>query len=179
MNTEKSDHSPALVIKAYNHLSEAERLSLEDLYCRVFGESVTDFTWSQIDWVILVIVKGVIAAQVEIIERTVRVDTQEVKIGGVGGVGTLPEYRRRGYASLALKTAEWFIREELKASFGLLITSHELVPFYQRLGWQLLEGEVLFDQPSGKVKLEGPAMCLSCAGQDWLPGSVDLCGYPW
>jgi hypothetical protein len=58
------------------------------------------------------------------------------------------------------------------------------VPFYQSLGWEMIDGPVLCEQPGGTINLseafpENPAMVVSLAGDMLPPRTVDLCGYPW
>jgi hypothetical protein len=47
------------------------------------------------------------------------------------------------------------------------------------LGWQVVEGPLTFDQPQGKVTFPDVTMVLPCAGKEWPPGVIDLCGLPW
>jgi hypothetical protein len=66
----------------------------------------------------------------------------------------------------------------------MLLSSEMAVPFYQSLGWQIVEGPVFCDQPAGKISLaealpERPAMVLLPDGRDPPRGAVDLCGLPF
>jgi GNAT superfamily N-acetyltransferase len=101
-----------------------------------------------------------------------------VVVGGISGVTTLPEYRKRGYGTALMKSAQRFLREELPASFGLLICNTRLKPFYERLGWKEVPGPTTYAQPRGSEKCKGITMVLEC-GREWPPGPIDLCGYPW
>ena len=71
------------------------------------------------------------------------------------------------------------IRDELQVAFGLLICDECMIPFYSRLGWQVVEGPLMFDQPGGKVVFDDVTMVLPCAGENWPEGTIDLCGLPW
>jgi predicted acetyltransferase len=117
---------------------------------------------------------------VEIVERIGTVNGQPVKLGGIGGVTTLPEWRRRGLASIALQRAATFMREELHVEFGLLGCEREMAPFYGRLGWEIADAPLVFDQPSGKTTFaDAVTMVLPCAGKEFPRGTIDLCGLPW
>jgi aminoglycoside 2'-N-acetyltransferase I len=166
-------------IKRAGELTEGERAYIGDWLRQQFSEESHDYTWSDVDWHVLLRVNGQLVSHVEIVERTGTVDGRPVKLGGIGGVVTLPEWRRRGLATAVLERAAAFMRDELKVAFGLLICSQDMMPFYRKLSWQVVEGPLVFDQPGGKVTLTGVAMVLSCVGKKWPQGMIDLCGLPW
>jgi aminoglycoside 2'-N-acetyltransferase I len=63
--------------------------------------------------------------------------------------------------------------------FGLLLCREQLIPFYERLGWEPVTALVFSDQPAGKMAFAGAAMVLPCSGRTWPAGIVDLCGLPF
>ena len=148
---------------------------------QVFHGEDQGLQWSSDDWHVMVRVKGQVVSRVGIVERTGTVNGQPVRLGGIGGVATRPEFRRRGYAQAALTTAAGFMRNGLKVEFGLLICSVKMMPYYGRLGWQPVKGPLTFDQPKGKVTFDDSTkiMVLPCNKHDWPPGVIDLCGPPW
>ena len=148
---------------------------------QVFHGDDQGLQWSSDDWHVMVRVKGQVVSRVGIVVRTGTVNGQPVKLGGIGGVATRPEFRRRGYAEAALKTAAGFMRNGLKVEFGLLICCPKMMPYYGRLGWQPVEGPLMFDQPRGKITFDDSTkiMVLPCNKHDWPPGLIDLCGPPW
>ena len=99
--------------------------------------------------------------------------------GEIGGVATLPEWRGRGLASVAMEKAAAFMDEELGVEFGLLLVDEVTAPFYRRLGWELVPGPLVFDQPGGKATFPELTMVLPFAGRKWPPGPIDLRGLPW
>jgi predicted acetyltransferase len=115
----------------------------------------------------------------KIIDRKGLLDEKPVKIGGVAGVQTPPEHRRKGYSGLALQETKRTIFNEMGAQLGLLLCEQELVPFYTRHGWQSVDCRVQFDQPSGKTVWPHHTMILAKSGESWNPKSIDLCGLPW
>lgn len=119
-----------------------------------------------------------------ITERTILVAGRETQVAGIRGVRTDPEYRRRGFASAAMRCAAEFIWKEMRPEFALLLSSEMAVPFYQRLGWQTVSGPVFCQQPDGHINLtaalpNNPAMVLVPDGTQLPQGGIDLCGLPW
>jgi predicted acetyltransferase len=157
----------------------AERKQVDAWLMQVFADDTRNFVWSDDDWYVLVKLDSQVICHVGIVERTGTVNGQPVKLGGIGGVATLPEYRRQGYARFAMETASTFMRGGLGVEFGLLICDHKMVPYYGKLGWQVAQGPMQFDQPKGKVTFTEPVMILPCNKHDWPPGVIDLCGPPW
>jgi predicted acetyltransferase len=163
-----------------DQLSHRGREQSQALLTTVFGED-QDTVWAEGDWLVLVhTAEGILASMVEILERTVTVDRRPVRTGGISSVGTLSEYRRRGYSTAALQVAAEFMRDTLGVSFALLVTGDEEIPFYQRLGWQVFAGPVSFDQPDGRILThDGVNMVLPLSSDTWPSGPVHLCGLPW
>ena len=126
-----------------------------------------------------------LVSRVVVIERTVMVDGRRVRAGGISGVRTDPEFRRRGYASAAMRRAADVFWPDLRVDLGLLLSSEMAVPFYRSLGWEAINGPVLCEGPGGGVvdyaelKPRCSAMALVPAGGRLPVGTVDLCGLPW
>ena len=114
-----------------------------------------------------------------IVERAGLLDDQQVRIGGVAEVMTIPEHRGKGYAGLALQEAKRVILERLQSQFGLLFCDAELALFYARHGWRTVDCPVKVEQPSGSVIWPHCTMVLTRADQELTPKSIDLCGLPW
>lgn len=117
-------------------------------------------------------------------ERTILVQEQPARIAGIRGVATDPAHRRRGFGAAAMRCSADFIWQELRPDFAMLLSSVMAVPFYQSLGWQIVEGPVWFDQPGGKLDLgvvlpDRPAMVLLPEGARLPHGPFDLCGLPF
>ncbi len=168
-----------LVIKRAGGLTPEERKQVDDRLLSEFGDALTAMLWAEVHWRVLVRVNGLIASQVEIIERTVSAGERDVKLGGVSGVVTLPEFRGQGLSTAALRAAASFLRDELRVPFGLLICGEAMVPFYSRLGWQRVAGPTVYDQPGGRVVSDGVTMVLPLSEAPWPEGPIDLRGLPW
>lgn len=167
-------------IRRHMDLAPAEQKTLGNLLQRVFaGDPFGHMSYAQTDWNVLVFLGEVLASNMEIVEHTVTAGGTPVKVGGIGGVATLPEYRGRGLASQAMSAAVKFIKADLGLDFGLLITSNHRQTFYEGLGWMVISDDVYFDQPSGKIKNDGLTMYLPLGSKSWPAGTVDFCGLPW
>jgi hypothetical protein len=78
-----------------------------------------------------------------------------------------------------MEAAAVFLRDELRVTAGLLICGAEMAPYYGRLGWQVVPGPLLIDQPQGKVAMLATIMVLRFDETPWPAGTIDLCGLPW
>ena len=164
-------------IRPTSELRAAERRHIDAWLMQVLGTD--EYEWSGFDWRVLARVGGRVVGHVGIIERVVTVDGQPARLGGIGSVATLPERRGHGFASAALEEAAVFIRDELGVEFGLLVCTEDIVPFYRKLDWEVVEGPTVFDQPGSKVTFPDVTMVLSCTGRRWPRGTINLCGLPW
>ena len=172
-------------------LSAQERRELSDLATRCFGppelrtpHPLTISPDEDTRYVVRVWEDGLLVSCLWITERTILVDGQPTRIAGIRGVRTDPPCRRRGFGAAAMRAAAEFIWRELRPDLAMLLSSEMAVPFYQRLGWQIIKGPVYFDQPTGKQNLnevlpERPTMVLLPKGRDLTRGPVDLCGLPF
>lgn len=79
------------------------------------------------------------------------VNGKHVLIGGIGGVVTIPDARRRGYAAMLVRHATGFLRDHWNADLAVLFCIDRMVGYYERLGWRKVSCDVAIDQPSGKV----------------------------
>jgi aminoglycoside 2'-N-acetyltransferase I len=112
--------------------------------------------------------------------RTVSWNGQKVHIGGIGGVATHPDHRRRGYASIALNAAVQTLRHHDAAQFALLFCEPHNVVFYQARNWQRFDGAVYADQPEGRIRFEAMApFVLDLKRRAPTLGTLDLNGLPW
>jgi aminoglycoside 2'-N-acetyltransferase I len=135
--------------------------------------------WAAPDWAVMVWESGDLVCNVHILQRSIQVGNESLLVGGIGNVATKVEWRKRGYATAALKVATHFLLDPLGVDFGLMITSEQLVPAYERRGWSLVTSSMLADQPDGKITLSYPIMIFPVKKDKWPEGTIDLCGLPW
>ncbi|MBN1313666.1 MAG: GNAT family N-acetyltransferase [Anaerolineae bacterium] len=146
-----------------------------------WGDTYGVTEWAGGDWQVTVWEGETWTSMLLLVKRAIMVDGQPLLVGGIGSVMTVPEWRGRGHASAAMRAASTFIRDQLKAPFGLLICGSHRVHLYQSVGWQVVPGPLSFSQPSGKRTFPDDTiiMVYPCTDQRWPGGPIDLCGPPW
>src|SRR5512141_3031961 len=98
----------------------------------------TGMKWAGPDWAVMVWEDEELVSNVHIIDRVVQVGGQAVHVGGIGNISTKVEWRKRGYASAALKVATEFLADPLKVDFGLMTATDAVRPIYEKLGWRMV-----------------------------------------
>ena len=94
---------------------------------------------------------------VGIYRREITWNGRKVPAGGIGGVLTRADARRRGYASIALNAAIQTLKDEGATDFALLFCEPHNAPFYVGRGWKPFDGEIYAEQPQGPVRFEAIA----------------------
>lgn len=137
-----------------------------------------DVVWAHADRRVFARLDGRAVCHVGIYWRDGRDGDVPVRIGGIGGVMTLPEARRRGCATQAMLSAASEMGQAA-CDFGLLFCEPHNIAFYEGLGWQVFAGRVHCEQHNRRIVFDMmPAMFLplrSAPREDVL----DLCGLPW
>jgi GNAT superfamily N-acetyltransferase len=141
------------------HEHDEAEFSAPYYYFRVWEDEAAQ---SRGEWVSLVAVT----------DRTIRVGGQSVRVGGIGGVSTREDRRKRGYASMAMREAARFMFADLGVPFGMLFCGPHRIPFYESLGWQAIHTPI-------PVHNEAHFLILSPDGSAWPAGDVDLLGLSW
>jgi aminoglycoside 2'-N-acetyltransferase I len=119
-------------------------------------------------------------AHVGVLDRMARLNQIVVKIGGIGGVMTHPEFRHQGIARSAINRSVEFFRDQGDVDFALLVCKPELVPFYQRLGWHSFQGTLLVTQHGQTIEFTfNLPMIYPIRGEAEYDGVIDLQGPPW
>jgi aminoglycoside 2'-N-acetyltransferase I len=159
---------------------------VEPLFNAVWPSHVVEEkSWRHIKWahaelrVLIDAPSGGLACHVGIYFRTVTWNGRKVHIGGIGGVLTREDCRRRGYASIALNAAVQTMRDHDAVQFALLFCEPYNFGFYQSRGWQPFTGDILAEQPEGKVRFEAMAPFVFEIRRAPRQGTIDLCGLPW
>ena len=122
-------------------IRESELDELIDLLCDVHnpggheryrGYMEGDPTWCPSQTPVIV-VENRIVSTLRIWNRWVHLGSTPVRMGGIGGVTTHPDYRGRGIATRLMEHAAEYMRDD-GYDLGLLFT---MIParFYRRLGW--------------------------------------------
>jgi GNAT superfamily N-acetyltransferase len=144
-----------------------------------FGIQAQTLSWREKDWHFFLDVDGEPVSHVGVLLHDVLVDGVPVPVVGLGGVITEPGFQGRGFAQILLREAVAFMTDELDADFGFLFCLPRLVPFYESLGWRMLPGPVLIEQPDGALESPVESMVLPLRGRLWPPGKVEIRSLPW
>lgn len=142
---------------------------------------VNPIQWAATTWSVLIWNDARdLVSHVGLLARHGTVNNSPVLIGGIGGVKTDPNARRRGFARAGIEQAITFLRAEHAVDFSLLVCREELLPYYSRLGWLHFAGELLVEQPSGSEQfIFNQPMVYAGNGEPPQSGVIDLCGMPW
>ena len=156
-----------------------DRALVEQWTRELFGEAEDKYDWARPDWRVLVRLDGELAAHAAITQRTISANGEAARVGGIGAVMSPPRFQGKGHARAAMLRSHDYIRDELRLEFGFLFCSAGLLRYYQRLGWERIEGPVSFAQDDGDATWEEEAMVLPLTGRPWPGPPVDLNGRPW
>lgn len=167
-------------------LTEADRAAMQELSLAVYPPDVAanwpgrHLEWSPPESWVRVWADDQLASCTGVLLRDATQDGQPVLIGGIGGVKTHPDYRRRGFAELAIGHALKFFQSQPSVAFGLLVCKPELIPYYSRLGWQEFDGTLVVRQHGTPAEFTYNRVMV-CEIQTPAPagGAIDLQGPPW
>lgn len=167
-------------IRVSGALTDEERRTLFEWGEDIFGPDDKRYRWRPKDLHFMLEEDGRLSSHVGLLRHAVTVGGRAVTVAGVGGVVTIPQAQGRGHAQRAMRHAAEFFCREWGVEFGLLFCRDALVPFYQGLGWQLVEGPVEVEQPDGPVVPAFNVLVLPCGdGRAWPAGRVRLGSFPW
>jgi aminoglycoside 2'-N-acetyltransferase I len=120
-----------------------------------------------------------LVCHVGIYRREVKWNGRKIRAGGIGGVLTREDARRRGYASIALNAAIQTFKDEGSTDFALLFCEPHNAPFYVGRGWKPFDGEIYVEQPAGRIRFDAIAPYVHDIRRAPRQGVIDLCGLPW
>ena len=116
----------------------------------------------------VVVVDGEIVATLRVWDRTIRVGETPVRMGGIGGVGTHPDHRRRGYASAMLRDAIDWMRP--RGYLTSVLFTEVATEFYRRHGWASVP------MPGFRIAAPGAGATLPApvgSADEWLVEAFD------
>jgi GNAT superfamily N-acetyltransferase len=168
-------------------LTEADRADIRALSQAVYppaeaadwpGRSIE---WANPEWCARVWgPDGALASFVGVLLRHAAYNEQPVTVGGVGGVMTHPEARRRGYAKIGLHRATEFFYEQPGVDFAMLVCEPRLIHYYGSMGWREFSGKLWVRQHGAMAEFTfNRVMTLGVLQEAPIDGDIDLCGPPW
>ena len=140
--------------------------------------------WAEPDYTLVSFDGDQWVSTAELADRRVRVGTVLVRIAGISGVMTHPDYRGRGLAQDIMRWVVELAAERLSdTEFGLLDCRNELVGFYEPLGWRREPGKILYTLDGRQAIFDPEHVNIMVypikSGAVWPGGDVDLLGLPW
>lgn len=166
-------------IRLSENLSAEEQQTLFFWGENIFGSEDLQYRWRPKDLHFVLEDGGRVVSHVGLLKHAVSAGGRPVAVAGVGGVVTVPEAQGRGHAQRGMRHAAEFMRHGWGVEFGMLFCRDALVPFYERLGWQLVGGPVEIEQDDGPVVCTLNVLVLPCDGRTWPGGRVRLESRPW
>jgi aminoglycoside 2'-N-acetyltransferase I len=106
-------------------------------------------------------------------------DGRKIRIGGIGGVATHPNFRRHGFASVALNAAVATLKDERATDFAMLFCEPQLTDFFTGRGWKPFTGEVFAEQAGQRAHFKALLPFVFYLKRAPHAGEIDLCGLPW
>ncbi len=97
-----------------------------------FERAMYDDTTLDLSQLKVIVEDDKIVSAVRVANRPVRIGGVRVEMGGIGGVSTHPDYRRRGYSTRLLEAQVTYMEEQ---GYDISMLFGGLVGFYRRTGW--------------------------------------------
>ncbi len=164
-------------IRQTDALTDEENRRLFGWGENIFGIAAHKLSWRPKDLHFLLYSDGSPLSHVGMLKHVVNVEGKLVPVGGLGGVVTVPEAQKKGFARRLMQHAATFLAREWKID-GLLFCLPRMVGYYEALGWEELESDVLIQQPSGTIVSPMEVMVLPL-GESWSARRVELQSLPW
>jgi GNAT superfamily N-acetyltransferase len=169
----------AVEIRQTEALTDEEKQRLFGWGENIFGVAALELSWRPKDLHFLLYSDGEPVCHVGVLKHMVSVNGEPTTVGGVGGVVTVPEAQKKGFARQLMQHTAKFLEQEWAVDAGLLFCLPQLVAYYEALGWQNVESSVLIEQPSGKLVSPLRVMVLPLGEKGWSSGNIELQGLPW
>jgi GNAT superfamily N-acetyltransferase len=185
LDSKSSNNSPLrLEFLAAGKIPQTEHQEIDELdhiaYQSVAElEGAGSIAWASSQWMGLGRLEDQLIVQLGCLQRKIRVAGTPIRVAGIGGVATHPDFQQRGYASQLMHATAEFIHQELQIPFGLLICDGRPCQLYQKLGWLRVADYLIYQQNGLRLKLNTSVMVLNLMDRLFPAGEIDLCGVPW
>ena len=120
---------------------------------------------------------GETIAFAQMLPRTIHTSAGPITVAGLARVCSHPDHRGRGLGDMVVRAA-FEIVDQGEFRWSLFQTSHQVQPFYERLGAVLIDNPIvdsLGDDPQANPFWDEIAMRYPASG-DWPRGTLDLQG---
>jgi len=122
-----------------------------------------------------------VCSYLAVVDRTIQVGPDKVRLASVGLVGVAPVYRGKRLIDSALSAA-MAEAQERKFHFGLLFTHRPTNSIYARNGWlELNDRKALYIEAGKEIEIppENVAMYYPFKEKNFPPGDIHLLGDKW
>lgn len=92
-----------------------------------------------------------LAAKLQILPLNINIRDMQLKMAGIAGVATYPEYRRNGYVKDLLHHTLLMMREK---GFSISMLHPFSVPFYRKYGWELFCDRLICEVDSDNLVMQ-------------------------
>ncbi|MDI3403689.1 GNAT family N-acetyltransferase [Streptomyces cavernicola] len=165
----------AVQLPSYSRAEQVEILGDGD---DPFGVAHTGLAWLPKEVHFGIRLDGSLVAHAGLLRLPVTVGDVDTELVGVGGVAVAPDVRGRGLARQVLAAALDHARS-MGPRHALLFCRPPLVSLYGRLGWRLLDEEVLVQQHAGVVVMPLRTMWAPLhEDAPWPGGKLRLRSFP-
>jgi predicted N-acetyltransferase YhbS len=147
-----------LIVRQAPDVTESERLACYTLWDRLFPQPAgearpPDFAEASTVALLLHDGDGALVGACRLRDRTITVDGVAERVAGLASVAVVEAHRGRGYGVRLVRAAADTARDRGYA-YSVLFCSPGRRGFYERLGWQSLDGEIRVGPPDATAPLD-------------------------
>jgi aminoglycoside 2'-N-acetyltransferase I len=134
-----------------DRLTEDERAEMRALFAAAWEGGFSQDDWDHTFGGLHVLrrVDGELIAHGAVVERTLWLDDEPLRVGYLEAVATWPEHQGRGHGSAVVEELDAIVRRDYR--LGGLSTGRP--SFYERLGWLAWRGPVAVRAPQGDIPI--------------------------
>lgn len=169
-----------IVVTRCDDLAHDLRAAIRLIVTTAFpGIDLADYERRHQDRVALAFVEETLAGQAACLARTIGVGGRDVRVAGLGGIATLPEFRGRGIAAQLIEAAIETAVIDDNPTFGFLQCPPDLISYYTSIGWEQVVADVFERNGGERTLVNYPVMLLPLGNEPWPSGEIDLRGTRW
>lgn len=167
-------------IESYDKIDDSTSDSIDFIFKTVFNRTLkeNESTWARPNWIGLLHLNEKPISFCYIVDSKILFDNKLVRVGGLGGVMTLPSYRGLGAARELLKKVDNLMFQEIDVDCGLLVCDESLEDFYNELDWYKIDCPVYYLNNNERVAYHKSTM-LKNPGDCYSPNVVNIMGKLW